>query len=580
MLRKFLFVISALVLSVGAVTLSASDKPEKIDGFIQKMADYNSFSGSVLAADEREVLFKKGYSFANREWEIQNQPDTKFRIGSITKQFTAAIILKLREEGKLKLDDKITDHIDYYRKDTGDKVTIHQLLVHTSGIPSYTSIPNFFQEISIKEFTVEEFVKEYCMKDFDFEPGTDWAYNNTGYYLLGVIIEEITGMTYAEALHHYILDPLEMNDSGFDDFSEILKNRATGYSNLFLDYYNSPYLNMDLPFAAGAMYSTVEDMYKWDQALYGTELLSQESLDLFFKPHVEAMGGQYAYGWFISEVDVDNDGEKEKMIRHGGGINGFNTLIVRIPSKGQLLVLLNNTGGAALGFMSDQIFKIMNGLDYEYPKKGIGMALYEKYEDAGIDEAIEFYNRLKEDDELDIFNRDRSELNSLGYYLMNTVKDLNAAEKIFKLNTEEYDDWYNAYDSYAEALMKQGKTDEAIEYYKKSLEMNPGNNNAVEMLKKMGVEYSVDISVPVEILKQYIGVYELMPNLKITIRLEGDQLFARASGQPEFEIYPMSENRFFYTAVKAEIEFHKNDGVVDGMTLYQGGNELPGKKIE
>ncbi len=580
-MRKIFFIISAIVLLIGIVELNAQDKAQKIDEFIEKLVDYNSFTGTALVADNREVIFKKGYSFANREWNIPNDVDTKFRLGSITKQFTAAIILKLREEGKLKLEDKITDHIPYYRKDTGDKVTIHHLLVHTSGIPSYTNLPNFFKEISTRTFTVEEFVKNYCMGDFDFEPGTDWAYNNSGYYLLGVIIEEITGMTYEEALHKYILDPLQMNNTGFDHFETILPKRATGYSKLFIEYTNSPYLNMDLPYAAGSMYSTVEDLYKWDQALYEPGLLSQESLELFFKPHVEVPGGHYAYGWFISEVDVDGDGSNEKLIRHGGGINGFNTLIVRVPAKGQLLVLLNNTGSAPLGYMSDQIFKIINNREYEYPKKGIGLALYEKYEDGGIDEAIDWYKKLKEGELLGTFYTDRAELNSLGYYLMKNKNDLNAAEKILELNMNEYPDWFNAYDSYAEALMNQNKNEAAIEYYKKSLEMNPGNDNAVEKLKELGVEYSKEFKVPVEILQSYTGTYELMPNFKITIRLEDEQLLAKATGQPEFPIFPMNETKFYYKVVEAQIEFIKNEaGEVESLILYQGGKELPGKKIE
>jgi len=581
MIRKLLTTVSVLILFAGTLQISAQDKAEKIDEFIQKMVDYNGFTGSALVVKDGDVIFKKGYSFANREWDIKNTPDTKFRLGSITKQFTAAIILKLREEGKIKLDDKITDYLDYYRKDTGNKVTIHQLLTHTSGIPSYTNLPNFFSEISTQKFTVEEFVKKYCSGDFEFEPGTSWSYNNSGYYLLGAIIEAITGMTYEEALHKYILDPLEMNASGFDHFETILPKRATGYSKVFLDYSNAPYLNMDLPYAAGSMYSTVEDLYKWDRALYTTDLLSRESLDLFFKPEVEALGGYYAYGWFIAEKDVDGDGTKDTVIQHGGGINGFNTLIERVPSKNQLVVLLNNTGGAPLSFMTDQIYKIINDQEYEYPKKGIGLALYQKYEENGIDDAIQYYEKLKSADQLGIFYTDRSELNMLGYYLMNTKNDLDGALKIFKLNMEEYPDWFNVYDSYAEALMNKGENEKSIEYYKKSLEMNPGNTGAVEKLKEMGVEYSANKTVPTEIMEQYTGVYQLAPSFNITIRLKDGQLYAQATGQPEFQIFPESETKFYLKVVDAQVEFNKNEaGEVESLTLYQNGRETPGKKIE
>lgn len=580
-MRKIFFIISAIVLIIGIVELNAQEKAGTIDEFIQKTVEYNSFTGSALVADNQEVIFQKGYSFANREWNIPNDIDTKFRLGSITKQFTAAVILKLREEGKLKLEDKITDHIPYYRKDTGEKVSIHQLLIHTSGIPSYTSHPDFFGKDSKRDYTVEEFVKQYCMGDFDFEPGADWAYNNSGYYLLGVIIEEITGMTYAEALHHYILDPLNMKETGFDKYEEIISKRADGYLFLFIEYTNAPYINMELPYAAGSMYSTVGDLFKWDQALYQPGLLTQESLDLMFTPHVAAMGGHYGYGWSIVEKDIDGDDEVEKIISHGGGINGFNTLISRIPEKGQLIVLLNNTGGAPLGFMSNQIYNIINGLDFEYPKKGIALAVYQKYVDEGIDEALNYYSKLKESDQLDLFYRDRAEFNSLGYYLMNTKNDLSAALKVFELNMNEYSDWYNAYDSYAEALMKTGNNEKAIEYYKKSVDMNPGNQNGIEKLKELGVEYKKEIIVGEDILNEYVGKYELAPNFILTIRHDAGQLYTQATGQPEFEVYPSSETEFYLTVVDAQIKFNRNDeGKVESLTLFQGGREMPAKKIQ
>lgn len=579
-MRKIFFIISAIVLLIGIVELNAQDKAQKIDEFIQKMVEYDSFTGSALVADSREIIFQKGYSLANREWNIPNDVDTKFRLGSITKQFTAAIILKLREEGKLKLEDKITDHIPYYRKDTGDKVTIHQLLIHTSGIPSYTSNPNFFPEGSMKEFTVEEFVKEYCSGDFAFEPGTQWSYNNSGYYLLGVVIEEITDMTYAEALHHYILDPLGMKESGFDKSADILPKRAAGYEQMFIEYINTPYINMELPYAAGSMYSTVEDLYKWDQALYQPGFLTQESLDLMFTPYVEAMGGHYGYGWGIGEKDIDDDGEAEKIVSHGGGINGFNTLIKRVSGKGQLIVLLNNTGGAPLDFMANQITSIINDQEPEVPKKGIGLAMYEKYKDDGIDEAITWYDQLKENEMLAEFYTDRTEMNSLGYYLMNNKNDVKAAEKIFELNMNEYPDWFNAYDSYAEVLMKTGNNEKAIEYYKKSVDMNPSNQNGIDMLKILGVEYKKEIIVSEDILNEYVGKYELAPNFILTVRHDAGQLFVQATGQPEFEVYPSSETEFYLTAVEAQIKFNRNEeGNVDSITLFQGGREMPGKRL-
>jgi CubicO group peptidase (beta-lactamase class C family) len=194
----------------------AQDKVSKIDALIKVYNDYGQFNGSVLVAESGKVIFKKGYGLANREWNIPNNPDTKFRLGSVTKQFTSMLILQLVELEKIDLQGKLSDYLPYYRKDTGDLVTIHHLLTHSSGIPSYTSIPNFFEDISRDPYPVEEFVKKYCSGDLQFEPGSRYVYNNSGYFLLGAIIEEITGKTYDEVLKEKIFLPLGMENSGYD----------------------------------------------------------------------------------------------------------------------------------------------------------------------------------------------------------------------------------------------------------------------------------------------------------------------------------------------------------------------------
>jgi len=226
------------------------------------------FNGSVLVAENGKVIYKKGHGLANMEWGIPNTPDTKFRLGSITKQFTAALILQLAQQGKIKLDGKLSDYLPAYRKDTGEKVTIHQLLNHTSGIPSYTSMAHFMQDVSRQPFGVDDFVKRFASNDLQFEPGSKFAYNNSGYFLLGAIIEKVTGQTYEQALKARILDPLGMKNTGYDHFGNIIEKRASGYEKGPDGYRNAGYLDMSIPYAAGSMYSTVEDLYLWDQALY------------------------------------------------------------------------------------------------------------------------------------------------------------------------------------------------------------------------------------------------------------------------------------------------------------------------
>src|SRR5436190_5055194 len=164
------------------------DKATKIDQLISLHNKYGQFNGSVLVADNGKIIYKKGFGLANMEWNIPNQPDTKFRLGSITKQFTATLILQLVEQGKIKLDGKLTDYLPDYRKDTGDRVTIHQLLNHTSGIPSYTDQPGFLQDVSRNPYTVADFVKKYTSGDLEFEPGSKFSYNNSGYFLLAAFL--------------------------------------------------------------------------------------------------------------------------------------------------------------------------------------------------------------------------------------------------------------------------------------------------------------------------------------------------------------------------------------------------------
>jgi CubicO group peptidase (beta-lactamase class C family) len=452
----------------------------KIDAVIQAYNDLGQFNGSVLVAERGKVIYKKGFGLANREWNIPNKPNTKFRLGSITKQFTSTLILQLAEQGKIDIQGKLSDYLPYYRKDTGSQVTIHHLLTHSSGIPSYTSIPNFFEEISRDPYPVAEFVKKYCSGDFQFEPGSRYVYNNSGYFLLGAIIEEITGKTYEDVLDENIFHPLGMHDSGYDRHSPIIRNRASGYSNEFEGYTNAPYLDMSLPYAAGSLYSTAEDLYIWDQALYTEKMLSAEMKELMFTPHI----ANYGYGWGIRQKSLPDSEEKLTSISHGGGINGFNTLIERLVDDKHLIVLLNNTPQANLGQMSDAIIRILYGKPFDLPKKSIARVMFDTLMEKDLKSAITQYEKLKNDHPED-YDFSARELNTLGYYLLTDRKRIEDAIEIFKLNIEAHPKYANGYDSLAEAYMISGNKTLAIKNYAKSLELDPNNANAVEKLNEL-----------------------------------------------------------------------------------------------
>ncbi len=217
----------------------AQTKSQKIEALLGQYHEYGQFNGAALVAENGKVIFKKGFGMANMEWDIPNMPDTKFRVGSITKQFTAMLVMQLVEQGKLKLDGKLTDYLPDYPKSTGDKVTIHHLLTHVSGIPSYTGFPNFFRDLSRDPYTPEAFVKTFADSALQFEPGAKFLYNNSGYFLLGAIIEKAAGKTYEQALAENILTPLNMKNTGYDHHGTILKKRAAGYEKRLGDYTNA-----------------------------------------------------------------------------------------------------------------------------------------------------------------------------------------------------------------------------------------------------------------------------------------------------------------------------------------------------
>ncbi len=534
--------------------------------------EYGQFNGTVLVADKGNVIVRQGFGLANMEWEIPNSPITKFRIGSVTKQFTAALILQLVEEGKVKLDQPITTYLPDYRKETGDKVTVHQLLNHTSGIPSYTT-PEFFAEFSRDSYELGEFVLKFVSGDLQFEPGSQFSYNNSGYHLLGVIIEKVTGKSYAEVLKTRILDPVGMSDSGFDVTSTILKHRAQGYEKTTNGYENASYVDMGIPYSAGSMYSTVDDLLKWDRALYGNDVLSSTSKELMFTPEK----GDYGYGFVIEDQKTGKAEETTKVTQHGGGINGFNCLFSRAVDQDHCIILLDNVSlGRHHPDITETILRILNDQSFEAPKKSLTEALINIATTQGGAAAIKLYRTLKTNEPTKYDFENEEALNELGYHMM-TLEKLDDAIEIFKFNVEVFPEAFNPYDSLGEAYLANGQKDLALINYKKSVKLNPASEGGILAIKKIeGTTLKIDASK----LQPCVGKYEVQ-GLVLTITLENGQLMGQPAGQSKEVLDPISETKFHVASVKANVEFLKSeDGKVTGIVLEQGDNKLEGKKIE
>ena len=336
---------SLLVLAIATNTFAQvnQDSFKKLDGlFSEQVKNKKSPSYSVAVVQNGVVAYAKSFGMANLEDEVSAAPNTVYRIGSITKQFTATMIMQLVNEGKLKVDDLLETILTDMPK-AWAKVTVKNLLNHTSGIKSYTEIPDLFAGDAMKPTTPAGIIKKVDALPMDFEPGAKWHYNNTGYELLGMIIEKLDKRPYAESLSARILKPLGMDHTYFTSESKVIQHRAQGYSWEKIGFEHAHYLNMDWPYAAGSIESTVLDLAKWDAALYGEKVLPQAVLQQMWTPTTLSDGTteKYGFGWQLETMNG------KPIVMHGGGIHGFTTFIRRCPSLGITVIVLTNSDTAS-----------------------------------------------------------------------------------------------------------------------------------------------------------------------------------------------------------------------------------------
>jgi CubicO group peptidase (beta-lactamase class C family) len=377
MIRKKLvgFVIALTCsLAASAVPPNPASTPasaQRMDQVAKFYVDTGQFMGAVLVARGDQVLFSKAYGSADIEWDLPNTVDTKFRIGSVTKQFTAAAILLLEQRGKLKLEDPIKKH--YAEAPAAwDAITLHHLLTHTSGIPNFTSFPDYtnFEPLPT---TPADVIKRFRDKPLEFTPGAEMRYSNSGYVLLGVVIEKAGGMGYAQFLAENLFTPLGMKDSGYESNSALLPKRAAGYTPGPNGIGNASYVHMSVPFSAGALYSTVGDLHRWTRSLFTHQVISAESLQKMLTP----AKNDYALGIFVGSNLVG------RLAQHGGGINGFNSQLSYYPESEVTIVALSNLNGGGAAAIADQLGKVVHGhaivLPSERQTVKVPRATLEKY---------------------------------------------------------------------------------------------------------------------------------------------------------------------------------------------------------
>ncbi|MBM4171285.1 MAG: beta-lactamase family protein [Ignavibacteria bacterium] len=332
----------------------AQSKSNLINKLVQSYYNQGKFIGSVLVADSNRIIFNKGFGYANAELKVKNSPSTKFRIASMTKAFTAVLVLQFVEEGKMHLDSTVSVYLPNYPKENSSRITIRQILSHTAGIPHYQSMPDFFYFNSFLPYKHDEFLKLFWDRELLFEPGTDFSYSSFGYYLLGFILETISGKSYSQLIEVRIFDKLKMNNTSVDNHKTILSNRASGYEKINNELVNANYRNMSTALATGDLISTVGDLYLWDRALYKNALLSAESKALLFRPNLN----NYGFGWYNKNVAVPEK-DSVRAIYHTGSTNGFRSIIYRLVDKKAVIIILCNLDSSDIYGLSDAIKNIL-----------------------------------------------------------------------------------------------------------------------------------------------------------------------------------------------------------------------------
>jgi CubicO group peptidase (beta-lactamase class C family) len=424
-----------------------------MQAFMQAHVEANGFMGTVLVARGDQVLHRAGYGMADLEQDTPATPQTIFRLASLTKQFTAAAILQLQDQGRLSVADPVSAYLPDYPE--GEAITLHQLLNHTAGLPDYEQFPDQ-AALRREAVSVDQLIARFADLPLEFTPGSQFSYSNSGYAVLTRIIETVSGQTYAEYLAEHIFQPLGMAATGYEDWAMVLPHRAEGYVLNEDVYRRAEFMDMSNAAGAGGLYSTVSDFYRWNRALDDGRLLSEAARQAMFAPATgPAATAGYAYGWGVANV------AGRDFVLHGGEVNGASTFVIRDPAQALLVLVLSNVEGIPADAIAFGLAAIALGDPYALPPKHT------------------------------------------------------------------------------------------------AIELDPA------------------------VFERYVGRYQVGPNLIATISMDAGHYYAQTGDNPQIELLPSSETKFFATTADIEVHFQVGpDGMVTGLTIQQGGQTYEAARIE
>lgn len=504
---------------------------------------------AVLVSRNGEVVHRKAYGMANLELNTPMQADNVFWIASIGKQFTAIAILQLMEQGKLNLQDEITRFIPDYPTQ-GNKITIEHLLTHTSGIHNYAGLKDPEKKLSgdVSLSQVIDFFKNLPMR---FAPGTKWEYSNSGYLLLGYIIEKITGKSYPRYLEENIFKPLGMTNTFFADNKRIIKNRVGAYSAGEKGFENSRYLNPTIIYSAGAIQSTVGDFFKWHQAVHACKLVKRETLEKAFTKYKLTDGKEtdYGYGWRLGFV------YESPSVWHGGSIEGFGNIEIYLPKEDVFVAVFSNCDCYYPKDIAAKLAALVVGKRYDYQEIRIESSILKKY--VGLYENQKGQQRIISTAENRLYSQ-------LGRGPKSELKAYQPDMFFFNDDPMKIIEFSRNKNGGVSALIT--KKLDGNEVWQKTNRPLPDSNG---------------IKVDAKILETYVGDYEIPSVLRLSVSRVKDRLFMKAAGQEQFEIFADSVHKFFTKINDAEFEFVKDEtGKVTKVILNQGGRTAEAKRIK
>jgi CubicO group peptidase (beta-lactamase class C family) len=503
---------------------------------------------AVLVMKDGKPLLRKGYGLADVELGVKMQPDHVLRTGSITKQFTAVAILQLVEQGKIALDDPITRVFPDYPMQ-GKTITIEHLLTHTSGIQSYTDKPNFLSTIRT-DFTPQQLIDSFKNDPMKSAPGERYAYNNSAYVILGAIIEKISGQSYADYMRTNVIERAGLKQTYYDDTISIIPRRAAGYDRVNGKVVNARFTSMTLPYSAGAIASTVDDLAKWMDAVAAGKLVSLDLLKRAWTPYKLTSGEltTYGYGWGVNEL------LGHRTIQHGGGIMGFSAYAMWLPDDKVYVAVLSNTEEppVSVSHLARQLASFAIGKPWNPVEITMTEAQLREY--VGIYRVDDKTTRTVtfEDGRLHSQRSDGPKL---------VIRPRARDEFFFDESFTTLSFERGADGKLAAMILNDGKVSRAVRTDEKVAER-------------------VFVTIAPEKLDRYVGRYQVTPELIITVSRKGNELFGQARGPREIQMFAESEAKWFLKEVSAQLTFEFDaSGKANRLTLQQNGRNLTGDRI-